>query len=96
MKVRSVGPFTDCRGRLASAVSSPAEGPACTIFAIALQSRRLLHWHRNGEDVRRRLPVLSTYLGHGHVTDTYWYVSGTPELMEVVGERLEKRWEAHR
>jgi hypothetical protein len=31
-----------------------------------------------------------------HVTDTYWYVSGTPELMEAVGERLEKRWEARR
>ena len=56
----------------------------------------LLHWHRTGEDVRRRLPVLSTYLGHAHVTDTYWYVSGTPELMESVAERLEKRWEAGR
>jgi integrase/recombinase XerD len=53
----------------------------------------LLHWHRNGEDVRRRLPILSTYLGHGHVTDTYWYVTATPELMALIGERLEKRWE---
>jgi integrase len=56
----------------------------------------LLHWHRGGRDVRRHLPVLSTYLGHAHVTDTYWYVSGTPELMEAVAARLEKRWEAHR
>jgi hypothetical protein len=24
-------------------------------------------------DVEQRLPVLSTYLGHAHVTDTYWY-----------------------
>jgi integrase len=56
----------------------------------------LLHWHRGGRDVRRRSPVLSTYLGHAHVTDTYWYVSGTPELMEAVAARLEKRWEAHR
>jgi hypothetical protein len=30
------------------------------------------------------------------VSDTYWYVSGTPELMEAVAARLEKRWEAHR
>jgi len=43
--------------------------------------------------VRRRLPILSTYLGHGHVTDTYWYVTGTPELMAAVGQRLDKRWE---
>ena len=53
----------------------------------------MLHWYRNGEDVRQRLPILSTYLGHGHVADTYWYVTATPELMEAVGERLEKRWE---
>jgi integrase/recombinase XerD len=53
----------------------------------------LLRWHRTGEDVRRRLPILSTYLGHGHVTDTYWYMTGTPELMAAVGQRLDKRWE---
>ena len=40
MKGRFVAPFTHCRGRLAFAVSSPAEGLACTIFAIALQSKR--------------------------------------------------------
>jgi hypothetical protein len=37
--------------------------------------------------------MLSTYLGHAHVTDTYWYVTATPELMAHVGEYLEKRWE---
>ena len=35
----------------------------------------LLHWYRAGEDVERRLPVLSTYLGHAQVTDTYRYLS---------------------
>jgi integrase/recombinase XerD len=29
----------------------------------------------------------------GHVTDTYWYLTGTPELLRAAGERLEKRWE---
>jgi integrase/recombinase XerD len=37
---------------------------------------------------------LSTYLGHAHVTDTYWYLTGTPELLAAAGKRLEKRWEA--
>ena len=32
----------------------------------------LLHWYRTGVDVEQRLPVLSTYLGHAPVTDTYW------------------------
>jgi len=53
----------------------------------------LLRWYRSGEDVTRRLPILSTYLGHGHVTDTYWYLTNTPELMASAGERLERRWE---
>ena len=57
------------------------------------QAKLVLRWHRTGEDVQRRLPILSTYLGHGHVTDTYWYVTATPELMAAVGQRLDKRWE---
>jgi hypothetical protein len=28
------------------------------------------------------------------VTDTYWYLTGTPELLGAAGERLEKPWEA--
>ena len=85
MKARSVGSSTRCPGRLAFAVSPASRGPACTTFAIASQSRRCCTGIATGEDVRRRLPILSTYLGHGHVTDTYWYVTGTPELMAAVG-----------
>ena len=54
----------------------------------------LKRWYRSGEDVERRLPVLSTYLGHSHVTHTYWYLTNTPELMGAAGKRLEKRWRA--
>lgn len=78
------------RGVLAS------RGPRLHDFRHRFAVRTLLRWHRTGEDVRRRLPVLSTYLGHAHVADTYWYVSGTPELMEAAAEQLEKRWEAGR
>jgi integrase/recombinase XerD len=72
---------------------SASRGPRLHDFRHRFAVQTLLHWHRNGEDVRRRLPILSTYLGHGHVTDTYWYVTATPELMALIGERLEKRWE---
>jgi integrase len=51
----------------------------------------LLRWYRAGVDVERHLPVLSTYLGHGRVTDTYWYLSAAPELMRLVVARLEPR-----
>lgn len=33
------------------------------------------------ETVARHITALSTYLGHAHVTDTYWYLQATPELM---------------
>jgi len=52
----------------------------------------LLRWYRRGEDVRRRLPVLSTYLGHANVTATYWYLSTTPQLMTAASKLLETRW----
>ena len=40
----------------------------------------------------RRLPVLSTYLGHVHVSDTYWYFTAHPARMNLVMIRLEWRW----
>jgi hypothetical protein len=49
--------------------------------------------YRSGEDAERRLPVLSTYLGHVHVADTYWYLSACPELMGQAVARLEQHWE---
>ena len=53
----------------------------------------LLGWYRSGQSVELLLPVLSTYLGHTRVRDTYWYLSACPELMGQVARRLEKRWE---
>ena len=53
----------------------------------------LLHWYRTGEDAERRLPILSAYLGHVHVSDTFWYLSAWPELMREAMIRLERRWE---
>jgi integrase/recombinase XerD len=73
--------------------ATSSKGPRLHDFRHRFAVETLLHWHRTGEDVQRRLPILSTYLGHGHVTDTYWYVTGTPELMAAVGQKLDKRWE---
>lgn len=55
-------------------------------FAI----RRLLTWYREGVDVEQAIASLSTYLGHGKVTDTYWYLTGTPELLAAAGSRFER------
>lgn len=49
----------------------------------------LVHWYQAGVDVDRHLSELSTYLGHVKVSDTYWYLSATPELLALATQRLE-------
>lgn len=53
--------------------------------------RTLLTWYRSGSNVDQQMPTLSAYLGHGSVANTYWYLSGVPELMQFAVQRLENR-----
>jgi integrase len=55
----------------------------------AFAVRTLLGWYRQGATVERELPLLSAYLGHAHPSDTYWYLQAVPELLELVGKRLD-------
>jgi len=50
----------------------------------------LLQWHREGLDVNAWMPRLSTYLGHADPAATYWYLTASPELMALVGRKLER------
>jgi len=68
-------------------------GPRLHDFRHRFAVETLLGWYRSGQDVERRLPVLSTYLGHVHVSDTYWYLSAHPQLMTLAMTRMEQRWE---
>ena len=52
--------------------------------------RRLVLWHEQGEDINQRMLALSTYLGHVKVSSTYWYLSGVPELMGLLGQAFER------
>ena len=69
-------------------------GPRVHDFRHRFAIRTLLGWYREGMDVEQQLPVLSTYLGHACVRDTYWYLSACPELMQEAARRLDRRWEA--
>jgi integrase len=51
--------------------------------------RRLLRWHQQRIDADRHILDLSTYLGHAKASDTYWYLSGFPELMHLAAQRFE-------
>lgn len=68
-------------------------GPRIHDLRHRFAAMALLRWYRDGEDVERRLPFLSAYLGHVHVSDTFWYLSAWPELMQQAMTRLERCWE---
>ncbi len=52
----------------------------------------LIDWYRSGVNVDERMPTLSTYLGHVSPSDTYWYLSASPELMALAADRLADRF----
>jgi len=65
--------------------------PACGLRLHDLRHhfamRTLLDWYQEDIDVGAHLPDLATYLGHCHVSDTYWYLSAVPELLQLAALR---------
>jgi integrase/recombinase XerD len=66
-------------------------GPRLHDLRHRLAVKTLVCWYRSGVDVERRLPVLSTYMGHTKITDTYWYLEAIPELLRLALTRVERR-----
>jgi integrase len=56
---------------------------------------RMLQWHREGVPLDQAILSLSAYLGHVQPTDTYWYLSSIPDLLDACGERFEQYTERH-
>lgn len=56
----------------------------------AFAVHRLTTWYKNGADVQKLLPRLSTYLGHLSITSTQVYLTMTPELLYEASRRFEK------
>ena len=52
--------------------------------------RVIVKWQRSAKGALHRVPILSRYLGHTHVTDTFWYLTGIPELMAEAAKRFER------
>lgn len=72
---------------------SEHHGPRLHDLRHRFATHTLVRWYRSNQDPERKLPLLSAYLGHVHVADTQWYLSGSPELMREAMRRLERRWE---
>ena len=47
-------------------------------------------------EISRHITALSTYLGHAHVSDTYWYLQATPLLMAQIATAQETYYQRER
>lgn len=63
-------------------------GPRLQDLRHTFATEQLIAWYRAGLDVNRLLPQLSTYLGHGSPSETYWYIQAVPQLLALASERL--------
>jgi integrase len=63
-------------------------GPRLQDFRHTFATMRMIEWYRAGLDVSLELPKLSTYLGHGEICHTYWYLQAIPELLQLAANRL--------
>ena len=70
----------------ASSASRPRPHDLRHTFAV----NTMLDAYRSGTDPAATLPLLATWLGHADPRDTYWYLTGTAELMEAATARLNR------
>ena len=63
---------------------------ADTFLGHSFAVHRLTAWYRQGADVQRMLPLLSTYLGHASVAGTQVHLTMTPELLGEAALRFER------
>ncbi len=58
-------------------------------FRHTFAVRRLISWYREGKNVQRLLPHLSTYLGHVDIDSTAHYLTMTHELLQEANRCFE-------
>ena len=61
-------------------------------FRHTCAPRPIKEWYEHGIDPNTNLFLLSTYLGHSHPEDTYWYLSSTPELLNLSAAKYEAKF----
>lgn len=55
-------------------------------FRHTLAARVLQRWQASQRGAIYRVPILSRFLGHAQVSDTYWYLSAFPQLLREATE----------
>jgi integrase len=64
-------------------------GPRIHDFRHTFAVRALERCTGDHDAIRRHMVALSTYLGHAHITYTYWYLQTTPALMREIAAASE-------
>jgi integrase len=80
-------------GQLRNQLSWSASGgrrPRVHDLRHTFACRRLIRWYEEGADLDHAIAALSTYLGHAHVTNTYWYLTAVPDLLGLATTRFER------
>jgi integrase/recombinase XerD len=67
-------------------------GPRPYDLRHAFAVHRLSRWYSQGVDLHARLPWLSAYMGHIDIVGTETYLNATPELLDLAGNRLRRRY----
>lgn len=78
------------RPQLSWSPQTGGRAPRIHDFRHTFACRRLLQWCKEGANIDHCIAALSTYLGHVEVRDTYWYLTGVPELFALVAARFEQ------
>jgi integrase len=90
MKISTVeAVFGSLRSQLGWVARGDYPAPRIHDLRHSFICRRVLLWYQQGVDVDNAMVMLSTYVGHAKVTDTYWYLTGILELMAIAAQRFE-------
>ena len=81
--------FVSLRNQLGWINRGAHNGPRIHDLRHTFIVRRVLLWQAQGMDVDQQILALSTYVGHSMVTNTYWYLTGIPELMAGAADKFE-------
>jgi integrase len=81
--------FISLRNQLGWINRGAHNGPRIHDLRHTFVVRRVLLWQAQGLNVDQQMLALSTYVGHAMVTNTYWYLTGIPQLMAVAAEKFE-------
>jgi len=82
--------FARMRPRLQLAPRGDYAHPRIHDLRHSMAVRRVLSWRESGVPMDQGMFWLCTYLGHAKISDTYWYLTGVPELMDLVGAQFER------